>query len=123
MSEQALPEGSKSFSTFYRGAYAADHSHPVNRALHMTGTLAGIGLLATGLAGAIAPWWLLGFPVVHVAPGLVGHRLFDRNLDLGDVRVIGGDYPNLWFMAANHLMTVTVLWRLLTLRDIRSRIG
>jgi hypothetical protein len=54
-------------------------------------------------------WWALAFPVVHAVPGLIGHRLFERNAQLGDVRVFQGEYPGLWFMAANHMMMIEVL--------------
>jgi hypothetical protein len=107
------------FMTFYRGAYAADHKHPANLALHMAGTIAGLGLLVASLT-VIPLWCALAFPVVHAAPGLIGHRLFDRNEALGDIRVLQGDYPGLWYMAANHLMTGQTLWRALTLRGFRA---
>jgi hypothetical protein len=101
------------FWQFYRGAYADDHRTWPNRALHLLGTLSGITLLIAAATTAISPWWALAFPIVHAAPGLIGHRLFERNAALGDVRVIGGAYPGLWFMAANHLRLVEPAWNLL----------
>ena len=96
------------FAGFYRGEYADEHKHPVNRALHMLGTMAGLCWLAAS-ATVLSPWWALAFPLVHAAPGLVGHRLFDRNLERGDLRVFSGSTPNWWFMVANHLMTFETL--------------
>jgi hypothetical protein len=98
-----------SFSAFYRGDYAADHQHPANLALHALGTVAGLALLAVAALGAISPWWALAFPVVHAVPGLLGHRLFDRNTEVGDLRVLRSDYPGYWFIAANHIMTAGLL--------------
>ncbi len=98
-----------SFGQFYRGDYAADHRHPVNLAMHALGTVAGLALLAAAMFGAISWWWALAFPVVHAVPGLLGHRLFDRNAAVGDLRVLRGDYPGLWFIAANHIMTAGLL--------------
>jgi hypothetical protein len=102
------------YADFYAGAYRADHGHPINLALHIFGTLAGLALLGAAAIGAIAPWWALAFPVVHAAPGLIGHRLFDRNDDVGDLRIARGDFPLWWFIRANHRMTWDVLtgqWR------------
>lgn len=96
------------FAQFYRGEYREDHRHPANLALHMAGTLSGLALIGAGLT-VLSPWWLLAFPLVHVVPGLVGHRLFDRNAERGDLRVLSGSTPSWWFMVANHLMTVQVL--------------
>jgi hypothetical protein len=52
---------------------------------------------------------VLLFPVVHALPGLVGHRLFERDAAVGDVRVLRRDFSPLWFIVANHLMA----WQLL----------
>jgi hypothetical protein len=100
------------FWTFYRGAYQKDHKAWQNRALHVFGTLSGLAILGASLT-FIPIYWALAFPFVHAVPGLIGHRFFDRNSEIGDVRFIGGKYPNLWFMAANHLMTGEVLWQLI----------
>jgi hypothetical protein len=98
-----------SFAQFYRGDYADDHRHPANLLLHALGTCAGLALLWVAAVGSIAPWWTLAFPIVHAMPGLIGHRLFDRNADAGDLRVLRTDYPLLWFIAANHIMTLNLL--------------
>jgi hypothetical protein len=103
------------FMDFYRGAYADDHAKWPNRALHMIGTFGGLALLIASVT--ILPiWWALAFPIVHAVPGLIGHRLFERNPELGDVRVFNGAYPGHWFMAANHLRAGEWVWNLVTLR-------
>jgi hypothetical protein len=44
-------------------------------------------------------------PLVHAAPGLLGHRLLERNITVGDARWRRRDYPRWWFIVANHRMT------------------
>ena len=107
-----------SFMQFYRGAYRDDHITRGNRTLHIAGTIAGLALLVASVT-IIPIWWALAFPVVHAVPGLIGHRLFERNAKLGDVRVFQGGYPGHWFMAANHMMTARVFCDLVTLRWTR----
>jgi hypothetical protein len=103
------PGGTRiSFSEFYATVYRTDHRHPVNLALHVVGVFCGLGVIAASLT--VWPLWTaLFFPVAHVAPGLLGHRLFDRDDSLGDLRVTRTDYPLWWFIIANHLMTASVL--------------
>ena len=97
-----------SFSEFYKDHYRADHQHPVNVALHILGTIAGLGLIV--LAFTLIPlWWALLFPIVHAAPGLIGHRLFDRDDAVGDFRLSRTDFPLYWFIVANHILTAKVL--------------
>jgi hypothetical protein len=97
-----------SFNDFYATAYREDHQHPTNLALHIIGVLAGLALIAASIT--IWPWWTaLGFPIAHVAPGLLGHRLFDRDQALGDIRLTRTDFPLWWFVIANHLMAARVL--------------
>jgi hypothetical protein len=109
-----------SFAQFYKGAYHDDHATMGNRALHIAGTLAGLALIVASLT--ILPiWWALAFPIVHAVPGLVGHRLFERNAVLGDVRVFRGQYPGHWYMLANHIMTAQVLINVVTLKKPRRQ--
>jgi hypothetical protein len=54
--------------------------------------------------------WGLLYPVVHAAPGLIGHRLFERNAEVGDVRLDRTDHPLWWFIIGNHLMFLDVLF-------------
>ena len=96
------------FRQFYTEVFVPEHRHPGTAAFHMAGTLSGLALVAAALT-VISPWWLFAFPVAHVGPGLVGHRLFERNETAGDLRVTRSDYPRLWFLAANHVMTARLL--------------
>jgi hypothetical protein len=100
---------------FYRVAYWDEHKVPTNIALHMAGTIAGVLLLVSSLT-VISTWWALAFPVVHVVPGLIGHRLFERAEAIGDSRIFRTDVPVWWFMVANHMMTAQKLWTFLTRR-------
>jgi hypothetical protein len=96
------------FWDFYRTVYREDHRHPANLALHIIGVFLGLALIAASLT--VWPWWaMIGFPVAHALPDLLGHRLFDRNAAVGDVRVTRSDHPLWWFMIANHLMAAQVL--------------
>jgi hypothetical protein len=106
--EPAMP--SIRFRQFYRHHFLAEHRHPANVALHMAGTIAGAVFLIAALLSRW-PWAMLLFPVVHAAPGLIGHRLFERNAAVGDVRVTRSDFPLWWFIAANHWLTFDVLLR------------
>lgn len=95
------------FGQFYRNHYLPEHRHPANVALHLAGTVAGLAFVVWVLAAAPL-YWLPLFLAVHALPGLIGHRLFERNATVGDVRVLRRDFSPLWFIAANHLL----LWRL-----------
>jgi hypothetical protein len=106
------------FMAFYRGAYWHEHRIPINLALHILGTAAGI-LLLIASATMISFWWALTYPVVHVIPGLIGHRLFERAEAVGDTRIFRTDVPGWWFVVANHIMTGRMIWALVTLRWLR----
>jgi hypothetical protein len=101
------------FSEFYREVFLAEHRHPTNVGLHVAGTLASAALVP--LAVLATPWLILLYPIVHAAPGLIGHRLFERSAAVGDIRVTRTDFSPLWFVAANHRLTWEVLaaalWR------------
>jgi hypothetical protein len=96
------------FDTFYREHYLAEHRHPANVALHVLGTLAALAFAAWAL---VSPWpgLALLFPLVHAAPGLLGHRLFERNAAVGDLRITRRDFSALWFIAANHRLTWSIV--------------
>ena len=96
------------FGHFYRHHFLPEHQHPINRALHVAGTCAGLAWVPLALWSTL-PWLALLFPVVHAVPGLVGHRLFERNAQVGDVRVLRKDFSPLWFIAANHRLTFELL--------------
>jgi|GWRWMinimDraft_16_1066024.scaffolds.fasta_scaffold39426_2 hypothetical protein len=103
-----MPEQHSHFRDFYRTVFLAEHRNPKNVALHVLGTvLSGVFLVTVILLGV--PWLALAYPVVHAAPGLLGHRLFERNSAVGDVRITRKDYSPLWFIAGNHLMTTELL--------------
>jgi hypothetical protein len=109
MSTPVSQETSVNFDTFYKTAFRLEHQHPLNIALHIFGTVAGLVRLVAAPLMGISVLVLL-FPVIHALPGLIGHRLVERNAAVGDVRITRKDYSPLWFIAANHRMT----WELLT---------
>lgn len=96
------------FETFYRNHFLLEHSHPANIALHVLGTCASLVFIPYILL-CRSPWLLLLYPVVHAAPGLLGHKLFEPNLQVGDLRVFRSDFPKYWFLVANHKMTFEIL--------------
>jgi hypothetical protein len=104
-----------SFPHFYRETYWEEHNVPINLALHIFGTVAGLVLLIASVT-LISPWWALAFPLVHVGPGLIGHLFFEREEDVGDARIFHTDVPAWWFMVANHMMTAQMIWTFVTLR-------
>lgn len=101
------------FNEFYHRVFLPEHQHPINVALHMLGTIAGLGYIVAVLTLPVL-WWpaLLLFPVVHVGPGLVGHRWLERNVAVGDARWRRTDFPGWWFILANHCMTADRLLRM-----------
>lgn len=103
------------FAAFYRTHYLAEHSAPGNVALHVLGTVAGLAWIPATLASSY-PWLALMFPLVHAAPGLLGHRWFERNPTVGDLRVLRRDFPPHWFIAANHRLAWDLLRRALSRR-------
>ena len=97
-----------SFRQFYTAHYLPEHQHPLNIALHCVGTLLGLAWLpAMWVAGW--PWAMLLFPVVHAAPGLIGHRVCETNVAVGHARVTRTDFPFYWFIVANHLLLARVM--------------
>jgi hypothetical protein len=110
----------KGFLHFYRHAYWEEHKVPINIAIHMAGTIAGV-LLLIASATVTSAWWALAFPVVHVLPGLIGHRLFERAEAIGDARIFRTDVPGWWFIVANHMMTARMIWSFVTLSWLRSQ--
>lgn len=99
-----------SFAEFYRTVFLAEHTHPVNIALHITGTLLGTVLIPGALLIG-SPWLIPLYPVVHALPGLIGHRFLERNVAVGDIRVMRKDYSPLWFIVGNHILTYQVAAR------------
>ena len=97
------------FMGFYRNTFIPEHQHPANILLHVVGVAASAGLIVFAVYSGEWAWGLL-YPVVHAAPGLIGHRLFERNAEVGDVRLNRTDHPLWWFIIGNHLMVVDLLF-------------
>lgn len=109
MNQNTSTEAAKSFDVFYRDQFLHEHRVPSNIACHLAGTLASLVLVVAALAGMISLWWLLAYPVVHIGPGLIGHRLFERDAEVGDTRVLRRGFPGHWFIRANHRMALRLL--------------
>lgn len=110
-SAQSEPRSSRiSFGEFYSHHFLAEHRQPGNIALHLVGTALGLALIPLSLT-IWSPFALLAFPIVHVVPGLIGHRLFEPNPEVGNLRVDRKDFPLWWFLGANHLMAIDWLRR------------
>jgi hypothetical protein len=103
------------FGDFYQQVFLPEHQHPVNRALHVIGAIAGLAYLAWVLMLPAWPGWmaLAFFPVVHAAPGLLGHRWHERNDDAGDLRWRRTDFPAWWFIVGNHRLVGDIALSLL----------
>lgn len=95
-----------SFEAFYREVFLPEHRHPMNVALHIGGTLAGLAWVPLTLS-APGLWKLavLLFPVVHGAPGILGHRFLERSDAVGDARWRRKDFSPWMFIAANHRLS------------------
>lgn len=101
--------GQAGFMGFYRNTFIPEHQHPANILLHVFGVAASAALVVFAVYSGQWAWALL-YPVVHAAPGLIGHRLFERNAEVGDVRLDRTDHPLWWFIIGNHLMFLDVLF-------------
>lgn len=108
MTTDQRPSRPLPFSEFYQTVFEGEHQHPWNRLLHVAGTLLGIVVLAMAIAtGSL--WLGLTAPLVHVVPGIIGHRFLERSAEVSDLRVTRRDYPLWWFLVANHRMTFEIL--------------
>ena len=105
-----MPQVHNNFSSFYHHVFLPEHQQTPNIALHVFGTLASAVFVIAMLIGGM-PWLVLLYPVVHAAPGLLGHRYFERSAEVGDLRVTRKDFSPLWFIAGNHRMTWELMWR------------
>lgn len=101
--------GPVSFDQFFHQVFLKEHTHPVNVALHVAGTILSALLIPYAIATR-RPWFLLLWPLLIIVPGGIGHRFFERNFEVGDVRVLRNDYPKLWFLWGNNAM----VWELIT---------
>jgi hypothetical protein len=115
-----VPTQLSRFKGFYKEVFLAEHRNPANVALHVFGTILGVIFVCAVLLLGF-PWLALVFPAVHAVPGLIGHRMFERNSAVGDIRVTRKDYSPLWFIAGNHLMTLELLLRGFYWRDLPGR--
>ena len=95
------------FNDFYRNHFLPEHQHPATIGLHVFGTVLGTLFLGVILLSSW-PYLAVLYPVVHAVPGLIGHRLFERNAAVGDLRVLRKDFSPLWFIAGNHVLTYEV---------------
>ena len=108
MKSELIPNKKTTFIAFYKGAFTSEHRHPGTIAFHVLGTILGAAYFVYfAIQGPL--WFMIFFPVVHAVPGLAGHRLFERNAQVGDTRVLRKDYPLVWFIASNHLMCFDLL--------------
>jgi hypothetical protein len=96
------------FRLFYVDHFRAEHQHPANIALHLLGVVLSAALVVAAIASGQL-WLALAYPVVHGAPGLLGHRLLERHAAIGDLRITRDDFPLWWFIIANHLLCAEVL--------------
>jgi hypothetical protein len=80
--------------------YLAEHRHPVNRALHVLGTLASIG--CWGLAMFVSWKWALAAPLCSYGPAWIGHFLIERN------RPASFSHP-VWSLRADFEMVARIL--------------
>lgn len=80
--------------------YVAQHLDPVNRALHVAGTAAVLGLLAGGVL--VAPHLALWAPLAGYGPAWLGHFVFEKN------RPATFRYP-LWSLRGDFRMFFTTL--------------
>lgn len=108
------------FKVFYTDVFLSEHRNPANVALHVLGTILGATFVCAVLLFGF-PWFALAFPAVHAVPGLIGHRMFERNSAVGDIRVTRKDYSPLWFIAGNHVMAVELLLRGFYWRNLPER--
>lgn len=91
------------FTQFYYEVFLPEHQQLANVALHVFGTV-GSAVFLLWVVWTGWPWLALLYPLIHALPGLIGHRLFERDAQVGDVRVLRQDHSPLWFIAGNHRM-------------------
>jgi hypothetical protein len=97
------------YSQFYNSVFLAEHRSTIAIATHVFGTVLGLAWVAWALY-AHHYWLLLAFPILHAVPGLIGHRIAERNPDVGDIRITRKDFPLWWFIVGNHQMS----WELIS---------
>ena len=105
---KSMSEGKSSFWDFYRQHFLPEHQHPINQGLHVVGTIGSTVFAAAALISS-RPWLALLYPIVFTVPGLLGHRIFERNMDVGDMRITRKDFPPHWFIIGNYLLSYELL--------------
>ena len=91
-----------------RQHFLPEHQHPINQGLHVVGTIGSTVFAAAALISS-RPWLALLYPIVFTVPGLLGHRIFERNMDVGDMRITRKDFPPHWFIIGNYLLSYELL--------------
>lgn len=103
----------KKFVTFYDEDFTSEHQNSANVFLQILGTIGSDAFVIWAAVSSL--WWLIIlYPVVHALPGLIGHRLFEKNTELGNVRINRTDFPLWWFIIANHILTFRVATKVFT---------
>lgn len=96
------------FLTFYYETFLFEHQNRSNRYFHYFGVYLSLCVIPVCIHFS-NPFVLLAYLPIHGVPGLLGHYLFEKNKDVGDLRVNRKDYPIYWFIAANNLMAFQAL--------------
>ncbi|WP_108975304.1 Mpo1-like protein [Leptospira ryugenii] len=105
-----LPKSFRSrFYPFYNEVYLPEHRDPRTVLFHVIGTVMGLVWIPFATF-YLHPIMLVCFPIIHGLPGILAHRLFERNEEVGDLRINRKDYPNLWFVIANHIITFQLVF-------------
>jgi hypothetical protein len=102
------------FSQFYNSIYISEHTDWRNKAFHIFGTITSTLLILVVVLQVIPAWSLLLWPIVNIAPGLIGHRLFERVESVGDLRINRKDVPRYYFILGNYILT----WKFLTFKPL-----
>ncbi len=97
------------FKNFYNDVFLPEHQNTFTVFFHVLGTLMGLLLFPVTIF-LISPFWILSFPIVHGLPGILAHKFFERNEKVGDLRINRKDYPLLWFIFANHILTYQIFF-------------
>ncbi len=108
MTASPSTEPKLSFSKYYHEQFLPEHQHPANIALHVLGVLFALALIVASFT-IIPIWWALLFPAAQGLPGLIGHRLFERDEVIGDLRFTRNDVPFYWAMFGGVVMAARVL--------------
>lgn len=88
-----------SFSAFWQH-YLLQHQQPLNQALHVVGTLAGLVCIGLGITRS---WmWFAAVIPMGYGPAWLGHYLFEQN------RPLTFRYP-LWSLLADYRLVAQIL--------------